>query len=141
MENKSWNEYSKEDKNELLQHWWYYYGKVIITMDEWEQFNKLVEKDSDKIFELAVVAYMHKLSSQPLIRAMRENRIDELMLTIPNIDENEKNKDKILFKALYEELKKEFISMLVKTYNKTEPSIPMEKEVIAKQVKEIIKKK
>jgi len=131
MENKVWNEYSKEDQNNLLQHWWYYYGKIIFTMEEWDQFNKLIERDSNEIFELAVVSYINGLSSQPLIYAMRRNEVNELMLRMRKLKTDK----------FYEEAKKEFINILVKTYNKPEPSIPIKEEVMIEQAKEIIKKK
>lgn len=137
METKSWNQYSKEEQNELLQHWWYYYGKMMITLDEWEQFNKLVEKDSNKMFELAVVSYIHGISSQPLVSAIRKNMVDELMLTLPNIEEIKDEK----IKTMYKQAESEFISMIVKTYNSPEPNIPMEPEVMANQIKDIVKKK
>ena len=57
MELKKWEEYTKEEQKELLNHWWHYYGKVMYTLEEWEQFNKLIDKDSDKILEMAIAGY------------------------------------------------------------------------------------
>lgn len=137
IEIKTWKEYTPKEQSELLQHWWYYYGKMMITLAEWEQFNHLVEKDSSKVLAIAVASYIHGIGSQPLVMAMRENKVDELLASLPEIEEMEDEE----FKRLYTQSENCLISMLVRTYNNPEPSLPMEPEVMVEQVTGIAKMK
>lgn len=137
MEVKDWDDYSKEEQKELLQHWWYYYGKVLFTFAEWELFDQLVEKDSKQMLKLAVGSYTYGLSNQLLIAAMRKNKVNELMNSLPKVNETCDEK----FRTIYTQVEKELISMLVSSYNDPKPNIPMESENIVNQVKDIVKRK
>lgn len=137
IEEKIWEDYTHEEKSDLLQHWWYYYGKMIITLAEWEEFNKLVKDNTDKVFDVAVINYVYGVSSQPLICAMRENKVKELFESLPKIDEIQDEE----FKTAYTQAKKGFIAMLIKSYNKPDPAVPMEKEIVNRQIKELAKLK
>ena len=120
MELKKWEEYTKEEQKEFLNDWWHYYGKVIYTLEEWEQFNKLIDKDSDKILEMAIAGYSKGITSEPLIFAMRENKIEELFKTFPNLKEIKDEK----FKEAHKVLKNSLILELVTTYKQTVEIIP-----------------
>ena len=137
IEIKEWKEYTDEEKKELLNHWWHYYGKVVYTFDEWEKFNELVDKNSNKMMELAVAGFIYGITSQPLIAAMRKNQVDELLATLPNLNEIEDEE----FIENYKEAKNLLISQLVGSYNQPEPDIPMNNEEVIEQVKEIVKLK
>ena len=137
IEIKDWKEYTDEEKKELLNHWWHYYGKIIYTFDEWELFNELVDKNSNKMMELAVAGFIYGVTSQPLITAMRKNQVDELLATLPNLNEIEDKE----FIENYERAKNLLILQLVGSYNQPEPDIPMNDEDVIGQVKEIIKLK
>ena len=137
IEIKDWKEYTDEEKKELLNHWWHYYGKIIYTFDEWELFNELVDKNSNKMMELAVAGFIYGVTSQPLITAMRKNQVDELLATLPNLNEIEDKE----FIENYERAKNLLILQLVGSYNQPEPDIPMNDEDVIGQVKEIIKSK
>ncbi|MBE6160336.1 MAG: hypothetical protein E7157_04755 [Lactobacillales bacterium] len=110
IEIKNWNEYSSEEKNILLQHWWHYYGKILYTLDECEQFDSLLEKDIDKIFIAAIGSFIIGLSSQPLIDSMRRNNIDELLSALPEMKKLEDNE-------MYHKVEVSLITQLVDSYN------------------------
>lgn len=110
---------------------------MIVILSEWEQFNQLVEKDSNQILALAVASYIHGTSSQPLIVAMRENKVDELLSSLAKIEKINDEK----FQQLYSQEENNLISMLVGTYNNPQPNVPMEPEVMAEQVADIVKRK
>ena len=136
IEIKEWKEYTDEEKKELLNHWWHYYGKVLYTFDEWEQFNELIDKNSNKIMELAVAGFICNITTQPLIAAMRKNQVDELLSTLPNLNEIKDEK----FKEEYEKIKNIVIRHLVGSYNQPQPNIPIDDEDLIEQAKKIVKK-
>jgi hypothetical protein len=42
----------------LLIHWWHYYGKVIYTFAELEEFEKVIDKyGADKVLDVAVASH------------------------------------------------------------------------------------
>ena len=61
--------------------------KSNYTLEELEKFNELIDKDSDKIMEIAVAGYICGITSQALIIAMRENKLEELFNSLPNLKE------------------------------------------------------
>lgn len=134
LEIKKWNDYSLEEQSELLNHWWHYYGNIIFTLDELEQFNELIKKDSHKVLELAVANFIIGQSTQSLIQAMRVNKVDNLMNALPSLENNDDEE----FKAMYTKVENDLISILVESYNNPEPSIPMEPEVAKEQIKDIV---
>lgn len=137
MKIKEWKDYSISEKNRLLHHWWYYYGKLIITLEEQQKFNELVDKDSDQVFALAVASYVHGESSQPLIYAMRANKVEALMATIQKTESIIDEKVKNTFSLAENKL----IIEIVRTYNNPQPSIPMSDNIIVEQIKGIEKAK
>lgn len=43
----------------LLIHWWHYYGKVIYTLAELEEFEKVIDEyGADKVLDVAVASYV-----------------------------------------------------------------------------------
>ncbi len=128
MEIKEWNLYTKEEKKDILNHWWYYYGKLLITFDEIEEFNRLLDSNTEDIYVSALMGYVQGLSSQVLIAAMRQGRVEEYFKILPNVEDDEKLKE--VFKAI----SKDFLNEVVGTLNNPEPSVPMSDEEIIKQL-------
>ena len=89
------------------------------------------------MMDLAVAGFIYGVTIQPLIAAMRKNQVDELLPTLPNLNEIEDKE----FIENYERAKNLLISQLVRSYNQPEPDIPMNNEDVIGQVKEIIKSK
>jgi len=128
MEIKEWNQYSKEEKETLLKHWWYYYGKLVITPSEQEHFEQLVKKNSEQIMDVALFAFFFEQSSQTLIYAMRQNRVEEFLEVVDNSMEGIQSEEDFC------DIKKEFISMLVESYNHLEPDVPISDEELRQQI-------
>ena len=128
MEIKEWNLYTKEEKKEILRHWWYYYGKLLISFEEIEEFNKLLDTNIEDIYVAALISYLEGLSSQVLIYAMREGRVEEFFKILPNFKDDEKLKD------AFNAISRDFLNEVVGTLNNPEPSIPMSNEEIIRQL-------
>ena len=48
---KNWEEYTKEEQTTLLNHWVYYYGGIIMTLKDFEDFRVLSTTKQDEIFD------------------------------------------------------------------------------------------
>ena len=105
-------------------------------MAEWEQFNQMVENNSDQVLELAVAGFVNGISSQPLVCAMRENKVEQLILTLPKINEQDEE-----FKIWYMQVQTDLINMLVGSYNNPKPNVPMSQEEIITQAIQITKRR
>ncbi len=116
METKKWNEYTDEEKKQLLNHWWYYYGKIIFTFEEWERFNELIDKDADVVFEIAIASFLNGYSSQVLISAMRQNKVDELIKTLPDLN----NINDPAFKSAHAKIENLFLEEITSTLTETD---------------------
>lgn len=64
MELKKWDQYSDQEKYELLFHWWFYYGKMIITEEENREFQELARCFPNQIMNFATLSYIVGKSSQ-----------------------------------------------------------------------------
>lgn len=130
MEKKKFNEYSAEDKEALLMHWWYYYGKLLVNLEEFETFHDYVLRDSEAIKDAAVLAYIAGESSQAMIGAMRAGKMDEFLAEIKKLKANNQ--------YVYDCAEKAFIDEIVGTYNKPEANVPMDESEICAQLTEMI---
>ena len=50
MNLKRWNEYTAEEKETILMHYFTYYGKTFITLSELELYHDLCKTNPDLIF-------------------------------------------------------------------------------------------
>lgn len=132
MEKKKFSEYSGEEKETLLMHWWHYYGKMLVTLAEIEKFNELVKEDSDLIKDVAMVSYILGYSSQGLIKAMRTNDLENYFEGIKKFVESSE------YKAIKEEAEEMFFEQVVETYNNPEPSVKMSEEQIMEELGKIV---
>lgn len=128
MEKKKFNEYSAEDKEALLMHWWYYYGKLLVNLEEFETFHDYVLKDSNTIKDAAVIAYIAGESSQAMIGAMRAGKMDEFLAGIKKLKADEKSQ------YIYEMAEEAFLEEIVATYNNPEKNVPMSDDDIFEQL-------
>ena len=131
MEFKEWNQYSKEEKETLLKHWWHYYGKLMITLEEQERFSQLVERYTEQIMDVALFSFFLDQSSQSLISAMRQNRVQEFLEVVDVSMEDVRSEEDFCL------AQRQFISMLVESYNHSEPDVPMGEDQINEQLKEM----
>ena len=135
MEKKLFDEYSLEEKESLLMHWWYYYGKLLVNLDEIERFHGMVLTDPHQIYKCAVVSYILGYSSQGIVEAMRSNEIDKYFENINSIWEKKE------FEEIRLEVESAFVEEIVGTYNEPEANVPMSDEEIASQVISMVKDK
>ena len=131
MEIKKFDEYTNEEQVNLLFHWWNYYGKVPITLDEIEMFQNLLKEDLMFVKNVAVIENAIGKSSQNLISAMRKNEVEQYRNKITKITEDKRYAED---KEALEEL---FIEEIVRTYNNPKPPVPMSDEQIVQALTEL----
>ena len=127
IEIKNWEDIPKEKKTQLLNHWFHYYGGVIMTLDEILAFSKLAEEKQDEIFDLIITNYVvnDTIQSNVLVASMRKGKVQELLDSVvkySELSEEEKNKMKRLRQFIAEEI--------ITTYNTPEPPVPMDIDVV-----------
>ena len=128
MEKKVFGEYTLDEKEALLMHWWYYYGKLLVNLDEMNSFHEMVLTNPEQIYKCAIVSYLLGYSSQGLISAMRNGGVDEYYEIVNEIYERKEYKD------ISNLVENAFIEELVSTYNKPEPNVAMSEEEIVSQI-------
>jgi len=131
MKIKKFKDYTPQEKKELLLHWWHYYGKMLYTFAEMEQFSTMIDENANQVMELAIAGFVNGITSQPIIVAMRENNLEELKATLPNVEDDEE------FREFYNQVEDVLVAELVETYNNPEPSIPMEPKILSEQISQI----
>ena len=134
MEVKKFSEYSEEEKRELLNHLWHYYGKHIYTFEDLTNYNRFVKSNSNQLFDLAVFTSFGGLNFQTtVLMAMRKNSLHELFNRIPKFEKGSLEERK------HEAIALKLLSEIVSTYNRPEPSVPMSEEQIKEQVTRLVK--
>lgn len=135
MDNKKWNEYTQTEKEAILHHWWNYFGKVVMGSGESQKIDKLIEKYTENIYEIAVNGYLNNMHGQVLIMALRTGKIEEMFKN--TIKKNELSEE---YKKIYESVEDEFINTVVTSYNSDNPKMSMSKEEIIDQAMALIKR-
>ena len=124
---KKWNEYSSEEKSNILNFWFYYYGGVLVTLDEIERFRKLAMTKQDEIFNYITTSFIvnNTIQTNVLVAAMRQDKVEELFKSL--IDEKQlEDKLRIRLEATKDSLIKE----IVHSYLFPEPPVPMNVQII-----------
>ena len=96
----------------LLIHWWHYYGKSIYTLDELEEFEKVIDEYGvDKVLDVAVASYIcGDGSSSVMLASIRNGAVKELFASLPDISKlDEKEKEQ------YDAVREEFIQIISQT--------------------------
>lgn len=83
------------------------------------------------MMDVALFAFFFDQSSQALIYAMRQNRVEEFLVVVGASMQDVQSEEQFL------DVKKGFISMLVESYNHPEPDVPMKKEEFDKQLRDM----
>lgn len=131
MEVKKFNEYTKEEQKELLIHWWWYYGKVRHSLEEFNQFEKLVDEDSERVFDVALVSYFEGISNELLLESLRKDTVDiycSLIRKMAKLDSFADNRD------AYENV---FFTDIVVSYNNFRLNNPVSDGYIRKTIERI----
>lgn len=97
----------------LLIHWWHYYGKCIYTLAELEQFKEIIDKyGTDKVLDAAIASVICEDGSPTtMLASIRNNSVEEMFNSLPNIDEMEEDA-----KIAYSTIKEEFVKSISETY-------------------------
>ena len=96
-----------EITKELLIHWWHYYGKLIYTLEELNNFIAIIdEKGANKVFDVATASYLCGDGSPTvLLLSIREDKVDELFGTLEGCTgENAPENECAIFQKAREEL-------------------------------------
>lgn len=133
IDKKSWDCYTEEEKVDLLNHWWFYFGKMMFTMQEYSKFLKLIESTPDTVWDIAILSFSQNMTTQPLISAMRQNELAKLIISSCAVVK----KIKALSPEGWSSLEDCLLDNLVPTYNDPEPSIPFTDEEKRRQLESI----
>ncbi len=111
MDLKKWREYSAEEKHVLLQHWFLYYGRLFYTEAEYVEFERLIEMDSDLMFDVACSAFMVGCGAQAFIVAMRTNGLAYFLNSVLT------QRSRPEYPNWFERASSNLLCALVRTYN------------------------
>lgn len=130
MENMkiTWENLTTEQKTNYLNFWFHYYGGVIYTLEELEQFMELAKTKADEIYNHICTLFIMRdtIQSSTLVMAMRQNKVDDLLAhnmnqgVIESLDIKPEDKKEML--AIYEETGEMIINEIAKSYSKRESS-------------------
>lgn len=132
MKKKELSEYTQEEKEELLVHWWHYYGKDLYSLGELEKFQELVRKDSDFVFSFASICFADEKGPKPFLDAIRNNKIKQLQQYVSSYEDSLKDTMPLI--------KEFFLKEILDTYNHKESDIPMEEDYIKRQLEDMNKR-
>lgn len=96
----------------LLIHWWHYYGKVIYTFAELEEFEKVIDEyGADKVLDVAVASYVCRDGSPTImLKSIRKGTVKKLFESLPDISKMEKKE-----KEQYETVRDKFVQIISQT--------------------------
>ena len=124
---KRWEDLDLSRKVTLLNHWFYYYGGTIVTLDEIEKFSELAKTNADDIFDFILTSFLLKKTIQTnvLVGAMRADDIKglfDVLIKYNDMDDEQKKKFDPIRCSLLEEIEG--------TYLNPEPPVPMNVAII-----------
>ena len=126
---KKWEEYTPQEKTDLLKHWFYYYGGTLVTFQEIEDFETLALTRQDDIFNYIMSSLITQktIQSNLLVFCMRENKVEELFEHTIKFNDLPKDVQEKLSR-----LKQDITDEIVGTYLNPEPSKPMDIAIVVK---------
>ena len=97
----------------LLFHWWHYYGSLTYTLQEFDQFNEIIDKfGEEKVFDFITASYMTSDGKNTiLLLSIRKNVVNELFAALP--DSSKMNSDA---RAEWDKTQKFLFEHFCKTY-------------------------
>ncbi len=131
MERKNaWEDYTSEEKTNLLNHWFHYYGGMLMTFDDFEKFHELASTKQDDLFDHIVTLFIARetIQSNLLIHCIRENEVDKLF-------KNSIKREKVdpQLKDLYEGYRNDVFNEIITTFLNPEPPIPLDIAIMVKK--------
>ena len=135
---KTWDSLTSDEKTTLLNHWFYYYGGVIMTLKDMEDFRALSNTKQDAIFDHIISSFMYRrtIKSNALVKALREGKIDELFSYSISFDDIVEYQ----LENVYEEAKNIIFNELLQTFIYPQPPVPMDVAIVIEDEDENNKK-
>lgn len=124
MELKKYDEYSDEEKRELLFHWWHYYGKTVCSLGVMRRFTQMVYDDVDEMFKIGLFSFVVGNNGKDFIEAIKSGRVYEYRDMVKRVSSNGENHFD------NEEKRDEFIKLLVSSFEKNEDLIMSHEEYV-----------
>lgn len=124
---KKWEEYTPQEKTDLLNHWFYYYGGTLISFQEIEDFRTLALTRQDDIFDFIMTSLItsNTIQSNLLVYCMRQNKVDELfehVVKFSSLPADEQQK--------LSSIKQRITDEIVGTFLNPEPPVPMDVAIV-----------
>ena len=124
MELKKYDEYSDEEKRELLFHWWHYYGKTVCSLRVMRQFTQMVYDNVDEMFKIGLFSFVNGKNGKDFIDAIICGCVYEYRDMVNNQSSNSENN----FNS--EDKKDDFIKLLVSSFNSDDQLVISHEEYI-----------
>ena len=133
MEMKKWKEYTTEEKTALLNHWWYYFGKMVILREEQDEWEKISRDTPDLAWDMAVMSFTHRLTSQPIILAMRQGCLEQYKAVTRRVAAELRG----LASDIWYSTEARLLLNVISTYNAPEPPVPFSDEQKIQQIEQL----
>ena len=104
--------YNMEITKGLLIHWWHHYGKFIYTLDELEEYEKVIDEyGKEKVLDAAIVSCICGDGSPTnILMSIRTDTVKELFESLPDVSTFDEEK-----KQIYNAMRDEFVRIISKT--------------------------
>lgn len=103
-----------EVTKDLLMHWWNNYMTAFCLVEYTKEFEKVIEQyGEEKVLMAAICSFLHG-DGHPdfMLKLIIDENVEEFFSTLPDMSrQSEKSK------ADYNEVRKEFLSQISKTFN------------------------
>lgn len=130
MEIKKWNEYLSCDKERILMNLFAYFGKSFFSLQELDEYKKLIRTNPDDIFDIYIAAYLCNENGQTvIINSLKEKSTDNITILLNKMMQQDPN--------IVEEARNIFIEENVKSINYPEPRNPMPIDAVFNQIKKM----
>ena len=114
MEVKKWVDYSKDEKMELLVHWFQSYGRLFYSVNEFQEFVRLVDMDADLMMDVAVGSFSNKSGFQAILVGLRTNSLAAFLNSILAM------RNRPGYEEWFRRNSQKFLTEIVRTYNNPE---------------------
>ena len=123
MEKKKFDQYTKEEKIKILEFWFYYYGKTLVTLDEIHEIDELIETNPDRIFDYIAISYLANKTIAPtvLLQSMAMGELEKLFDSVPRIEDMD-----VSIQDNYRDFYYGLVDEIVHDMNNPQPSVPMD---------------
>ena len=100
----------------LLIHWWHYYGKLIYSFAELEEFEKIIDNYGvEKVLDVAIASYVCGDGSPTImLTSIRKGAVKELFESLPDVSKMDDEARK-----QYQIIRDEFVQIISQTLKTT----------------------